>query len=638
MFTTRHNHFIDAEGRTVHLRGVNLGGSTKVPVQPNGATWNKAGFYDHRNVSFVGRPFPLAEADEHFARLKHWGLTFIRFLVTWEAIEHAGPGAYDEAYLDYVYAVVKKAAEYDLYLFIDPHQDVWSRFSGGDGAPGWIFDLLGMDITKFHASGAAFTHQENGEPFPRMIWPSNYGKYACATLFTLFYGGNTFAPHVKMEGMPAQDFLQTHYLNAVKQVATRLAEFPHVIGYDTLNEPSQGYIGYPDLNAVGGKTAAFGAIPTLYQGMVLAAGYPQTVPYKPSQILPNTRPVRLNEGKVSIWKAGFEPIWRAAGVWEADATGGPRLLKPDYFGVVNGKAVNFDQEYLAPFMEKYAREIRTVDADALIFASPPPAEMRAGPPGFSLPDTRGVVFAPHWYDGLTLTAHTFLPWLGVDTGEVPPKITFGRKNRRKIFADIIGQFVHRAKAELGDAPVVVGETGVPFNMHGKRAYRDGDFAKQAQALDDVIQALEANFVNFTLWNYTADNDNTHGDQWNDEDLSIFSRDQQKGTGEINDGGRALAAVIRPYAVRTPGEPVASGFDMRSGMFQYTFRFDPAIQAPLVVFVPKFHYPKGVVVEVTKGRFELFPDAQRLEYFPEAGVQVHLLRVYPKIVMGRNKAL
>ncbi len=65
--------FKDEHGRTLLLRGINLGGSTKVPVKPNGATWNKDGFFDHRNVSFVGRPFPLAEADEHFRRLKGGG-------------------------------------------------------------------------------------------------------------------------------------------------------------------------------------------------------------------------------------------------------------------------------------------------------------------------------------------------------------------------------------------------------------------------------------------------------------------------------------------------------------------------------------------------------------------------------------
>ncbi|KAG6817142.1 hypothetical protein H0H93_007455 [Arthromyces matolae] len=36
------------------------------------------------SVTFVGRPFPLEEAPQHFARLRRWGLTFIHLLVTWE--------------------------------------------------------------------------------------------------------------------------------------------------------------------------------------------------------------------------------------------------------------------------------------------------------------------------------------------------------------------------------------------------------------------------------------------------------------------------------------------------------------------------------------------------------------------------
>lgn len=364
----------------------------QVPRTPDGSTWNRQGFFDHRHISFIGRPFSLEEADEHFSRLNKWGLTFLRFLVTWEAIEHAGPGLYDEAYLDYLYTVVQKAAEYDIHLFIDPHQDVWSRFSGGDGAPGWTFEAVGMDITKFKATGAAFTHQEHGDPYPRMVWPSNYSKFACTTMFTLFFAGNDLAPRLMVDGIPIQEFLQSHYCNAIKQVALRLKDLPNVIGYDTLNEPSQGYIGYPDANQIPTCMTAQGPSPTIYQGMLLAAGIPQQV--ASHQLLS----IRL------------------------------------------GKA-------------------RTV-------------------------------------------------WLN------------------------------------------------------------------------------------------------------------------------QDGGRALQAVVRPYALKTPGEPLRMSYDIKSHTFEFEFLLNPKVVMPAELFVPEYAYPGGYKVKVQNGRYEAKPETQRVFYYPDRGHIVHKIVITP----------
>ena len=620
--------FKDEHGRTLHLRGVNLGGSTKVPHTPNGSTRNREGFFDHRNVSFVGKPFPLEEADEHFSRLKMWGLTFLRFLVTWEAIEHAGPGLYDEEYLDYVYTVVKKAAEYDIHLFIDPHQDVWSRFSGGDGAPGWTFETIGMDITKFMTTGAAFTHQEHGDPYPRMIWTSNYSKFACATIFTLFFGGNDYAPEIKVNNLPFQEYLQSHYINAIKQVALRLKDLPNVVGYDTMNEPTQGFIAFEDLNTIPLPIVAQGPSPSVFQSMLLASGFPQEV------VINNQLPFRLgrqktktiNQERVSLWLDEYEPIWKTHGIWDIDKKGNPQLLRPDYFKTANGQKVDFGRRHFTPFVKRYIREIRSVHPEAAIFISPPPGVFQHGESSYALAEEINIVFSPHWYDGLTLNFQRYIPWLGVDTDEGKIKFSLGRKSVRKNYSAQVKRLVTQSQEAFGGIPTVIGETGIAMNMHNKAAYRTGDFSNHVNAMDDTIQALEANLVNFTLWNYTADNTNDRGDLWNDEDLSIFSLDQQTGSGDIHAGGRALQAVVRPYALKIPGEPLYLSYDVKTHTFEFDFRLDSGVDMPAELFVPNYAYPDSYTVEAPHGRVETNPESQTLIYYPNPDTSVHRIKI------------
>jgi hypothetical protein len=615
--------FKDENGRTLILRGVNLGGSSKVPY-PHGATHVREGFYEHRDVSFVGRPFPLEEADEHLRRLRHWGFAFVRLLVTWEAVEHAGPGIYDQEYLEYLYEVARRAGEHGIDLFIDPHQDVWSRLSGGDGAPGWTFEAAGLDVTRFSETGAAIVHAVHGDPLPHLSWPTNETKLAAATMFSLFFGGNDFAPRAMVDGEPIQPFLQRHYLAAMEQVARRLQGLGNVVGYDTLNEPSPGYIGWPDLSVHEGLLR-LGDSPTPFQSMALGAGYPQQVEIWSLGLRgPRRRAERLlNAAGVSTWLEGHPDIWREHGVWDVDSRGQPRLLRPDHFAQVDGRPVDFGADYLRPFLEKYARTIRAVDPEAILFLEAPP---RSAPLHWDLERVPRVVHAGHWYDGLTLATKAYIPNMGADF--LSARLVVGRRRVRRSFVKQLANYRLEAAEHLGGAPTVIGEFGIPFDLRGGRAYRTGDFSGQIQALDDTFQALEANLLSGTLWNYTADNDNERGDQWNGEDFSIFSRDQQEDPGDLDSGGRALESAVRPYARAVAGEPLEMAYNPGRRVFDFTFRHDAAIQAPTEIYVPNLHYPDGYEVEVSDGTYTADREAQVLVYHHGDALAVHHFRLRP----------
>ena len=67
-------------------------------------------------------------------------------------------GQYDEAYIDYLHALISMMPRYGITCFVDAHQDVWSRHTGGSGAPTWTLELVGFDIYNLKATGAAHAH------------------------------------------------------------------------------------------------------------------------------------------------------------------------------------------------------------------------------------------------------------------------------------------------------------------------------------------------------------------------------------------------------------------------------------------------------------------------------------------------
>jgi hypothetical protein len=621
---SRGRRFVDDQGRTLLLRGINLGGSSKVPAVPNGATHVREGFLDHRRVSFVGRPFALEDADEHLGRLRSWGFTFARLLVTWEAIEHAGPGIYDEAYLDYVRAIAARADRHGISLVIDPHQDMWSRFSGGDGAPGWTLEAAGFDLAHLDATGAAVTHQLHGDPMPRVLWVTNGGKLAAATMFTLFFGGSDFAPRTTADGRPIQEYLQRHYIDAFARVAERLRDLPNVIGYGTMNEPLCGYIGWGDLTVPRGQLT-LGDGPTPFQGMLLGAGIPQEV----GTWAMRTARIRragtrlLNREGLRAWRQGRECVWRENGVWDLDAAGVPVLLRPDHFVTARGRGVDFTRDYLGPFAEKFAAGIRAADPRALIFVE---AEAGAAPPRWDTAALPGVVFAPHWYDDLTLVKNRYFSFAGIESGT--HKLVFGRRAIDRSFRRQLLSLAEAARDRMGEVPTLLGEFGIPFSMQRGKAFKTGDFRAQVRALDRSYRAIESALVGNAIWNYTADNTNERGDQWNGEDLSVFSRDQQTDPSDPNSGGRALEALLRPWPRATAGEPISLSFDRIRRVFRYEFRHDPGITAPTEIYVPRFQYPGGYAVKLSDGSFQQDVARQLLSYLHGTERQVHWIEISP----------
>lgn len=624
----RGTDFVDENGRTVLLRGVNLGANSKYPSRPFGATHIKTDFRDHRDVSYVGHPVELMEADEHFDRLKHWGFNALRLVLTWEAIEHKGPGIYDEEYLDYIEELLARAGAHGLYALIDCHQDVWSRMSGGSGAPGWTFEKVGLDFTAFDASEAALVMQyrydpENPKAYPPLYWTGNALRFASATMWTLFFGGCDFAPSCVIDGVNVQEYLQLHLLNALKEVARRVKDNPYVLGFDCLNEPQQGWIGLMlDGSNNKGLNETLGYAFTPFDAMTTAAGYPRIVGYREVKRfgIKQTRKDLLNPSGRSCWLPGSRDVWRQEGVWGLGPDGTPVILKNDYFVFRNGRRVDFVRDYLSPYIARCAREIRSIMPDAMIFIEGPSEQVLKGvQPEFEFPPALGdLVFAPHWYDVATLG--TKKPMLLANFDMMSNKPVVGPGSVAEMFSRQLGVIRDMGKRIQGGIPTVVGEFGLPYDLKDKEAFqrvhKEGEAAWDAhvKALSLYYDAMDANLLHSFQWNYTPTNTNRWGDGWNLEDLSIFSLDQRTNPSDLNSGGRAVRGFCRPRYVRCAGRPLRMSFDHETGGFVFVFEADLMVEGPTVLYVPRVHYPRGYNVEVSQGSYEIGADDQSLRIF------------------------
>ncbi|WP_260582455.1 cellulase family glycosylhydrolase [Sphingopyxis sp. PET50] len=555
----------------------------------------------------MAKPFPLGEADAHLARIARWGFNCLRLLVTWEAIEHEGPGRYDAAYLDYVAAVARRAEAHGFVLFIDMHQDVWSRMTGGDGAPGWVFGKLGLDFTRFDAAGAANVMQYRYDPagaearqedaYPMMSWARNYRLPANGLIWTAFFAGALLTPEWRIDGENVQHYLQRHYLGAMAALAERLTGNPAVIGFDTLNEPSPGWIGQamsaPQLAATREAPIPVRAGPcwTPFAALQAASGRAVTLPV----LAPGADGAMeiageevANPGGVSIWVPGAADPYAVAGAWTG-AGEEARVLDEDFFRIVDGRAIDPDTDLLLPFFQRIADTLRAIDPDWLLFAEVNPYQLGHGR-GFPADMPERCVNASHWYDVGILWKKRF-------DAEAGPAALRAR------YIDEIGALFDAADPARA-MPRLMGEFGIPFDLDEGRAYArwaagrrdEAIWAPHVAALTAMYDALDALGISSTQWNYTASNRNDLriGDGWNQEDLSIFSPDQVADGG---DGARALKGFARPYVRRAQGRIAAMRFDAETGLFEARIDVDPAIAAPSEIVVPEAHFPDDIAVTI-----------------------------------------
>ncbi len=181
--------FRDSYGRLVFFRGINVASNAKLP------------------------PFLPFRDPKWWDLLASWGYNMVRLTIFWEAIEPE-PGVYDQKYLSSVEELVNEASKRGIYVVLDMHQDEYSRWLHGDGAPYWA---LPNDVDPHFNTGIA----------GRFWFLAYFLSGDVRDSFTNFF---------------MSSYLEDHYYRSMKEVARKMGKNPYVLGYDIMNEPYGGDI------------------------------------------------------------------------------------------------------------------------------------------------------------------------------------------------------------------------------------------------------------------------------------------------------------------------------------------------------------------------------------------------------------
>jgi len=293
----------------------------------------------------------------------------------------------------------------------------------------WTLYAMGLNPQTFDVTEAAMVQNTWPDPatFPKMIWSTNYQRLACQTMFTMFFAGRDFAPKCIIDGKNIQDYLQEHFISAVTYLAKKIHEVGDleditVIGWESINEPNRGLIGYQRLDVIPPEQKLQkGTSPTAWQAILTGSGraceidtwdFGGTGPYKTGSVLvdpegvqawllPDYDDSRYGWKRDPGWKLG-ECIWAQHGVWDPATDS---ILRNDYFGKMpNGEPLDvgkFTETYFMDHYRKYTAAIRSIHKNAIMFCQPPVFEIPPAIKDTADADDR-MVYAPHFYDGITL--------------------------------------------------------------------------------------------------------------------------------------------------------------------------------------------------------------------------------------------
>ncbi len=144
-----------------------------------------------------------------------YGFNTVRLGFTWSAVEPS-PSCYNTALLDSIKEIILECEKYDIYVFLDIHQDLYSDIidKAGDGAPPWAVFTDGRKIVQH-----------------RFVWADRYffGR-ACHKAFDNFWGNRT------ADGTGLTD----HFAKMWAFLAEYFKDCTNVFGFDMLNEPFPG--------------------------------------------------------------------------------------------------------------------------------------------------------------------------------------------------------------------------------------------------------------------------------------------------------------------------------------------------------------------------------------------------------------